>query len=257
MEITVITTSTAIHMGTTISTTMLITTTMATTIITTMTERGNASLLRLMAWLSPAFPVGGFSYSHGLEQAVHDNLIASRDDLAAWLTALAEIGSGWNDAVLFAESWRRAATDGDLREVAELAEALAGSRERHMESMLQGEAFLSAAAAWPHPVIARLPAECPYCVAVGAVAGAHGITLEYALAAWLQAFSTNLIQAAIRLSVIGQTAATSIIAGFEPVALGVGARAAVSTLDDLGSAALTSDIMAMRHETQHSRLFRS
>lgn len=237
--------------------TMVTTTTMAATTITIMTERGNASLLRLMAWLSPAFPVGGFSYSHGLERAVHDNLIANRDDLAAWLTTLAEIGSGWNDAVLFAESWRRAATDGDLPEVAELAEALAGSRERHLESMLQGQAFLAAAAAWPNQVLARLPAECPYCVAVGAVAGAHGIALEYALAAYLQAFATNLIQAAIRLGVIGQTAATGIIAGFEPVALGVAARAAVSTLDDLGSAALTSDIMAMRHETQHSRLFRS
>lgn len=231
---------------------------MITTItITTMTERGNTALLRLMAWLSPTFPVGGFSYSHGLERAVHDDLIANRDDLAAWLTALAEIGSGWNDTVLFAESWRRAGTDGDLREVAELAEALAGSRERHMESMLQGQAFLAAAGAWPHPVIERLPAECPYCVAVGAVAGAHGIVLEDALAAWLQAFATNLVQAAIRLGVVGQTAATGIVAGFEPVALSVAARAAVSTLDDLGSAAITSDIMAMRHETQHSRLFRS
>jgi len=233
------------------------TTIMATTTITTMTERGNASLLRLMAWLSPAFPVGGFSYSHGLERAVHDNLIASRDALAAWLTALAEIGSGWNDAVLFAESWRRAAADGDLGEVAALAEALAGSRERHMETMLQGQAFLAAAAAWPHPVFERLPAECPYCVAVGAISGAHGVALEDALAAWLQAFCTNLVQAAIRLGVIGQSAATGIIAGFEPIALSVGARAAESTLDDLGSAALTSDIMAMRHETQHSRLFRS
>lgn len=236
--------------------TATIITIMATT-ITTMTERGNTALLRLMAWLSPAFPVGGFSYSHGLERAVHDDIIASRDDLAAWLAALAEIGSGWNDAVLFAESWRRARTDGDLHEVAGLAEALAGSRERHMETMLQGQAFLTAAAAWPHPVIERLPAECPYCVAVGAVAGAHGIALEDALAAWLQAFSTNLVQAAIRLGVVGQTAATGIVAGFEPVALVVAARAAVSTLDDLGSAAVTSDIMAMRHETQHSRLFRS
>lgn len=235
----------------------MITTITAATIIITMTERGNSALLRLMVWLSPAFPVGGFSYSHGLERAVHDNLIASRDDLAAWLTALAEIGSGWNDAVLFAESWRRAAADGDLGEMAALAEALASSRERHMETMLQGQAFLAAAAAWPHPVLARLPAGCPYCVAVGAVAGAHGVPSQDALAVWLQAFCTNLVQAAIRLGVIGQSAATGIIAGFEPTALSVGARAAVSTLDDLGSAALTSDIMAMRHETQHSRLFRS
>ncbi|AWC20984.1 Urease accessory protein UreF [Aminobacter sp. MSH1] len=236
---------------------MITTTTMADT-ITTMTEPGKgATLLRLMAWLSPAFPVGGFSYSHGLERAVHDGLVASRDDLAGWLAALAELGSGWNDVVLFAEAWRRAREDGDFAEIAALGEALAGSRERHMETMLQGQAFLTAAAAWPHPVLDKLPADCPYCVAVGAVAGANGIALEDALAAYLQAFSTNLVQAAIRLGVVGQVAATGIIAAFEPTALSVAVRAAASSLDELGSAALTSDIVAMRHETQHSRLFRS
>ncbi|WP_183263183.1 urease accessory protein UreF [Aminobacter niigataensis] len=226
--------------------------------ITTMTEPGKgAALLRLMAWLSPAFPVGGFSYSHGLERAVHDGLVASRDDLAGWLAALAELGSGWNDAVLFAEAWRRAREDGDLAEIAALGEALAGSHERHMETMLQGQAFLTAASAWPNPVFEKLPAECPYCVAVGAVSGANGIALEDALAAYLQAFSTNLVQAAIRLGVVGQVAAIGIIAAFEPVALAVAARAAASSLNNLGSAALASDIVAMRHETQHSRLFRS
>ncbi|RUY00282.1 urease accessory protein UreF, partial [Mesorhizobium sp. M2A.F.Ca.ET.040.01.1.1] len=132
-------------MGTIITITTIIIT--ATTI--TMTEQlSTVALLRLMAWLSPAFPVGGFSYSHGLERAVHDGLIANRDDLAGWLETLVEIGSGWNDAVLFAESWRRARDDGDLNKVAALAEALAGSRERHMETMLQGAAFLKAASAW-------------------------------------------------------------------------------------------------------------
>lgn len=240
----------------TITTTII--TIMATTTIT-MTEprSGGAALLRLMAWLSPAFPVGGFSYSHGLERAVHEGLISSRDDLAGWLVALAEVGSGWNDAVLFAESWRRARDGADLVELASLGEALAGSRERHMEAMLQGSAFLTAASAWPHPVLENLPAECPYCVAVGAVAGANSITLEDALSAYLQAFLTNLVQAAIRLGVVGQVAATGIVAAFEPTALSVAARAAASSLDHLGSAAITSDIMAMRHETQHSRLFRS
>lgn len=237
---------------------MAITTTIMADTITTMTEPGKgAALLRLMAWLSPAFPVGGFSYSHGLERAVHDGLVASRDDLAGWLAALAELGSGWNDAVLFAEAWRRARDGGDLAEIAALGEALAGSHERHMETMLQGQAFLTAASAWPNPVLEKLPAECPYCVAVGAVSGANGIALEDALAAYLQAFSTNLVQAAIRLGVVGQVAAIGIIAAFEPTALSVAVRAAASSLDDLGSAALTSDIVAMRHETQHSRLFRS
>ncbi|RUV17917.1 urease accessory protein UreF [Mesorhizobium sp. M7A.F.Ca.MR.228.00.0.0] len=227
-------------------------------ITTTMTDQpSNIALLRLMAWLSPAFPVGGFSYSHGLERAAHDGLVADAESLADWLETLVEIGSGWNDAVLFAESWRRARGTGDLDEVAALAEALAGSRERHTETMLQGAAFLKAAAAWPNPVLARLPAECAYCVAVGAIAGGNGIALQDALSAFLQTFFSNLVQAAIRLGIVGQSAATALLAGFEPLALATASRAARSTLDDLGGCAFVSDVMAMKHETQYSRLFRS
>lgn len=225
---------------------------------TTMTEQPyGIALLRLMAWLSPAFPVGGFSYSHGLERAVQDSLVDDKQSLAAWLEALVEMGSGWNDAVLFAESWRRARDGDDPGEIAALAEALAGSRERHAETMLQGAAFLKAASAWPSPVLGRLPADCPYCVAVGAVAGGNGIGLTDALSAFLQSFFSNLVQAAIRLGVVGQVDATASLAGFEPLALATAARAAASTLDDLGGCAFVSDVMAMRHETQYSRLFRS
>lgn len=240
--------------------TMIITTTTITTMVTTtiMTDQlSSVALLRLMAWLSPAFPVGGFAYSHGLERAVHDGLIADRKDLAGWLETLIEMGSGWNDAVLFAESWRRARDGGDLNEVVALAEALAGSQERHMETMLQGAAFLQATAAWSPPVLGRLPADCPYCVAVGAVAGSGGIDLAQALSAFLQAFFSNLVQAAIRLGVVGQTDAVALLAGFETSAIDMAAHAAASTLDDLGGAAFMSDIMAMSHETQYSRLFRS
>lgn len=225
---------------------------------TTMTEQpSNIALLRLMAWLSPAFPVGGFSYSHGLERAVHDGLIVDSESLAAWLETLVEMGSGWNDAVLFAESWRRARGAGDLDEIAALAEALASSRERYIETMLQGAAFLKAAAAWPNPVLQRLPAECAYCVTVGAIAGGNSIALWDALSAFLQTFFSNLVQAAIRLGVVGQNRATALLAGFEPLAVATAARAARSTLDDLGGCAFVSDVMAMKHETQYSRLFRS
>ncbi|ESY68188.1 MULTISPECIES: urease accessory protein UreF [Mesorhizobium] len=220
-------------------------------------QPSNIALLRLMAWLSPAFPVGGFAYSHGLERAVHDGLVADAASLAGWLETLVEMGSGWNDAVLFAEAWRRARNAGDLVEVAALAEALAGSRERHTETMLQGTTFIKAASAWRNPVLERLPAECAYCIAVGTIAGGNGIALRDALSAFLQAFFSNLVQAAIRLGVVGQTEATVLLAGFEPLALATSARAASSSLDDLGGCAFVSDVMAMKHETQYSRLFRS
>jgi len=227
------------------------------TITTTITTDHNIALLRLMAWLSPVFPVGSFSYSNGLERAVHDGLVTDVDSLRAWLQSLITYGSVWNDAVLFAESWRQAVSGGDLQEVAELAEALAGSRERHMETMLQGAAFLVAAKSWGHTVFERLPSDCAYPVAVGAVSGAHGIPLPSALSAYLQAYCINLLQASIRLSVTGQSGVTTSMAGLEPVLITTAARAAQSSLDDLGSATFLADITAMKHETQHSRLFRS
>lgn len=217
----------------------------------------SVALLRLMTWLSPAFPVGGFSYSHGLESAVHDGLVSDRVELEDWLSALIEMGSAWNDTVLFAEAWRRARDGGDIDELRELAVAMAGSQERHREATLQGAAFVSAASGWPHPQIANLSADTPYCVAVGAVAGAHGVALETALSAWLQAFASNLVQASIRLGVTGQVGAVETIAALEPLVIATASRAARSTLDDLGSATILSDIAAMRHETMYSRIFRS
>jgi len=218
---------------------------------------GQTALLRLMAWLSPAFPVGSFSYSHGLETAAHDGLVADAETLREWLTDLLAHGSAWNDAVLFAEAHRLVSAGGELSELAELGEAMAGSRERHMETMLQGGAFLKAAAAWPHAALATLPRECPYPVAVGAVAGAHGVPLEPALAAFLQAFASNQLQAAIRLSVLGQTDAMATLAALEPLMAETAARVAVSTLDDLGSSTVIAEIASMRHETHYSRLFRT
>lgn len=214
-------------------------------------------LLRLMAWLSPSFPVGAFSYSSGLEGAVHDGLVADRAGLEAWIVAILEQGAGWNDAVLFCEAWRRGRQGTGIAAVADLAEALAGSLERHRETMLQGGAFLAAARQWPGLRTGGAEDEAPYCVAVGAVAGANGLSLEESCAAFLQAVASNMIQAAIRLSVIGQADAVSVLAALEGRVLAVAQRAASSSLDDLGSATMMVEAASMRHEIQYSRLFRS
>lgn len=215
-----------------------------------------AALLRLMAWLSPAFPVGGYSYSHGLERAAHDGLLRDAAGLEDWLGQLLAFGSARNDAILFAEAWRRVRAGGDLADLAGLGEAMAGSEERHRETMLQGAAFAGALAT-SGGVPIDLPANCPYCVAVGAAAGAAGVPLGQAVAAYLQAFVSNLLQAGIRLGVTGQEGAVAALLRLEPKVIEAARLAAASTLDDLGSAALLSDIAAMKHETQYSRLFRS
>jgi urease accessory protein len=215
------------------------------------------AMLRLMAWLSPAFPIGAFAYSGGLERAVSDGLVTDAAGLSDWLETILRHGTAWNDAVLLAEAQRVSADPPRLAEVADLAEALAGSRERHQETMLLGGAFLSAAGAWPHEVLSRLSPRTAYPVAVGAVAGAHGIATEKAVAAFLHSFVSQNVSAGIRLGVSGQRDGVAIIAALETDIGDVAENAARSTLDDLGSATIQADIATLRHETQVTRLFRS
>jgi urease accessory protein len=223
-----------------------------------MSEDGDIqALLRLMAWLSPAFPIGSFAYSGGLERAVHDRLVANAEDLADWIATVVEHGSVWNDALLLAEALTASDDATRLGEVAELAEALAGSRERHQETMLLGEAFLSAAMAWPDEVFSRLPVKAAYPVAVGAVAGAHGVAAQKAIAAFLHSLASQSISAGIRLGVSGQKDGVAILAGLERLIAVVAKKAARSSLNDLGSATIQADIATLRHEIQGTRLFRS
>lgn len=215
------------------------------------------ALLRLMAWLSPAFPIGGFAWSGGLERAVADGLVKTADDLQDWLATLLAHGSLWNDAVLFSEAWRQAGNETALRDVAALGLALAGSAERFSETLSLGKAFATAAAAWPHPVLERLPADVPFPVAVGAIAAGHGVPLPHALAAYLHAAVSQAVSAGIRLSVAGQAQGVAILATLEGPVEALSQQASGTSLDELGTSAVQAEIAALRHETQHSRLFRS
>lgn len=232
------------------------------TTITIMPERpggsGNPqSLVRLMTWLSPAFPVGGFAYSGGLEAAVCEGHVSGAGDLAAWVATLLDAGSLRNDAILLAEAHRAFDDAGRLAEVAALAAALAGSAERYHEAVNQGDAFLAAACAWPQPVLPLLGGGTAYSVAVGAVAAANGVTLGDTLIAFLQAQCGQLVSAAIRLSVIGQRQAVAILAGLEGQLIALAQATEGLGLEDLGSATVVADMLSMRHETQYSRLFQS
>jgi len=215
------------------------------------------ALLRLMAWLSPAFPIGGFAWSGGLERAVADGLVKDANDLGDWLSTLMLHGTLWNDAVLFSEAWRRFEDAAALGEIAELGLALAGSAERFAETSSLGKAFVAAASAWPDPVLERLPADLPFPVAVGAIAAAHGVPADKALAAFLHAAASQAVSAGIRLGCCGQADGVKILVALESPIAELSERAPVLALDDLGGAAVQAEIASLRHETQHSRLFRS
>jgi urease accessory protein len=238
-------------------------------IISTMTIMSDpppdaAALYRLMAWLSPAYPVGAFSYSSGIEWAVESGDIKDAETLRAWLAVMIGEGSGFCDAVFFVHAHRAIAAkdDAGLRAVAELAAAMVPSKERLLETTTQGRAFLDATrAAWPCEALARLDAAWDGAVAlpvaVGIACAGHSIGCEAALRAFLHALTANWISAGVRLIPLGQTDGQRLLAALEPVVAATATRALKTSLDDVGSAALRADIAGMRHETQYTRLFRS
>jgi urease accessory protein len=226
-------------------------------------KSGSPDVTPLLVWLSPSFPVGSYAYSHGLEWAVEAGDVRDLSSLEAWLAALLEHGGPWSDAVLLALTHNAvcANDNAELCKIAELAAALSPSKERRMETLNQGAAFLAALrAAWPCEALERAKPfenEIAFPVAVGLAAAGHGLALLPALEAYLVSFATNLVSAAVRLIPLGQTDGTKAVAKLVPLAKKIAAQAAHATIEDIGGAAFRSDIASMRHETQYTRLFRS
>ncbi len=229
--------------------------------LATPTSRSAApALLRLLAWLSPAFPTGGYAWSHGIEWAVDTTEIRDGATLQAWVADVLRHGSGHNDSILLRHAHRAADNQTALEAITELALAAQPSRERRAETVGQGNAFLAAAAAWQPTALRELAdkvGDLPYPVAVGALAGAQHIAEDDAALGFLQSFAANLISAAVRLVPLGQSTGLAVLAALEPTILAVADATATKSLDDLGGACFRSDIAAMRHETQYTRLFRS
>jgi urease accessory protein len=203
----------------------------------------------LAQWLSPAFPVGGYTFSQGLEWAIAQGTVNSADSLRAWLADLLEHGSGRSDAILLALALR---DEMSPEELADLAAALAPGRERRMETEAQGAAFAAAQSA--------LGADVPplaYPLAVGVAARRLGLPAAQVAALWLQAYAGNLVQIAVRLVPLGQGEGQAVLAALHPLILRIAAEAAGAGPEALGSGAFLADLAAMHHETQEVRLCRT
>ena len=225
------------------------------------------ALLRLQSWLSPTFPIGSYSYSHGLEWAVEAEHVHDRESLVDWLDADLRYGSGQNEAIFFIEAWRCAIADNraKLLEIAELAAAFRGTSEFALETTQQGTAGLSTLRqVWPDRLLDWLSGafseskvQPTAAVVLGVRSAGQGIPGATALAAFLQSYISNLVIAGVRLIPLGQVGGQLAIAALEDSILATTAQAEKATIDDLGSAAFMVDLASMAHETQYTRLFRS
>ena len=217
-----------------------------------MTMHIDAKLLTLTQWLSPAFPVGAFAFSHGLEQAARNCWVESASDLLSWLQDIMHHGSGFSDAI-----WIRLANDADTEaDVLTLnaqCRAFAPSIERLREAERQGQAFARVTSdVWQ----VKLPAlQLP--IALGAAARQEDLPIEAVITLYLQSFLGNLVSAAQRIMPLGQTDAQAVLAKLNRDCIDIAAKTKAANLQDISSSAFLSDIASMRHEKLQPRIFQS
>lgn len=212
----------------------------------------DADILTLTQWLSPAYPVGGFAYSHGLESAIDRGTVANSQDTEAWISDVLEYGSGWNDALFVVAAFNALDKD-ELINVDVTARAFCATSERLMETELLGQAFGNVTkGVWELDL-----GHFTYPVSIGRAARLQNLPLLLTTKMFLQAFASNLVACATRLVPLGQTDAQRLIRQLTPLCAQIAENAKKASLDELSSTAFLGDIAAMKHETQYSRIFRT
>ena len=221
------------------------------------------SVLRLQSWLSPNFPNGAYSYSHGLERAVEAGYVYDRASLVDWLDADLCHGSGRNEAIFFSQAYRCAVDDDsvELIRVAEVAAASRGTSEFALEALQQATACLTTLRkVWSHPVLdvfSEKRIQPVMAVVLGCRSAKEQIPALVAVPAFLNSYIANLVIAGVKLIPLGQTDGQLAVAELERAVLSASVQGARATLEDLGSAGLMVELTSIEHETQYTRLFRS
>ena len=209
----------------------------------------DSKLITVMQWLSPAFPIGGFAYSHGLEWAINKGYVSNREELQKWISDLLEYGSLKNDAILI----KLVLQGSDPKEINELAMALCSASERLSETQLQGGAFCKIMReVWSLEID-----ELTLPIALALAAKNESIDQNLVVPAYLHSFCSNLISVAMRLIPIGQTDGQKTLRELSPLISDSVRAVAKSDRDDLGSACFLSYVSAMQHEYLQPRVFKT
>ena len=224
----------------------------------------NEALYLLSAWFSPSYPVGAFSYSHGLEMAIEEGLIFDQASAQSFVSDLLLHGAGHLDAQLLAAAYQAAWAGNDQKiiEIAELASSFTPTKELALESHAQGAAFLKVTHdCWPNDALDKLvnlwPGPYAYSITVGVAAAGARLSIESSLTAYLHGFAANLVSALVRLVPLGQTDGQKTTHALMPIIIELVQAASPKNLNALASSTPMLDWCSMQHETQYTRLFRS
>ncbi len=212
----------------------------------------NTNQHKLMAWLSPSYPIGAFSYSHGLEYAIDNGDVTDADSLQNWLLDVLKNGAGRNDAILLCHAFHAPNAD-VLNDISNLATALSASAELHLETTAQGTAFSKVTSAVYNADLEAMPLP----VALGAMAAQQEMDLDTVLPLYLHSFAANIIAAGVRFIPLGQTDGQRVLANLFDTFDAIAKTAQTTPLDDLGGICFLADIASMKHEKMTTRIFRT
>ena len=222
----------------------------------------------LAALFSPAFPIGAFSYSHGIEAAIASGDVDDAATAHDWIETILLGGSGRNDAILMANAYNavklHAAKDGQLaggrnaeiEAINELAFALSSGAERAQESRELGVNFARMTEQVYQLDISR-STPLAYPVAAGLVVRYLGCDLTLGLTFFLQSFIANLISVVVRAVPLGQSDGQIMLAQMMPAVATLANEAALAPLDDVGGYAILADHASIIHETLEPRIYRT
>jgi urease accessory protein len=226
----------------------------------------NLSLLNLLQLASPALPVGGYSYSDGLETLVEQGKINSPESLRHWLEQELRYGATRLEGAIVVRAYQ-SASRGDLealkdwnawvsaaKETAELREQsgqMGGSLLRLLLDLSgeSGEKVREFASAVGSP--------CNYAIAFGIVAVSWDIPLSATLLGYLQSWASHLIGAGVKLIPLGQTVGQRLLLELSGEISHASQDISALSDDELCSCSWGLALASMAHETQYTRLFRS
>lgn len=208
----------------------------------------SADYLRAVQYLSPAFPIGSFAYSQGLEMAISARSVTDSQSLQDWISAQLRHGSAYMDAIFIAH-----ARSGNCDDLADLAYGFAASKERDLELREMGRAFGAQISGLTGVEFPNLPLP----VAIGLATRSLDLPTADILALFLQGFAAQMVSVGVRFIPLGQSAGQAILAALAPQILAIAAHAAHAELDEMSSATIGADMASMAHETLEVRIYRT
>ena len=219
------------------------------------------ALLRLA---SPQLPIGGYSYSQGLEMAVDNGRVNNPDSARRWISDQLLLNLARFEAPLLLAHCQAAAEEnwGELQHICETHRASRETRELHLESRQMGYSLQQLLNGLPEldaPARSFLEqcAEPHLALGWALAARAWGISPQDALAAWLWSWLENQLAVLMKTLPLGQQAAQRLTSELLPLLQQAQQDATHIKPEHIGSAAFGLSLTCMAHERQYSRLFRS